>query len=46
VAPKPTVKKVAYQNVMADYFSMAMKECEKEVPSADALRAEIEAYIL
>jgi len=44
-APKPPVKKVAYQNVMADYFSMAMKECEKEVPSADALRTEIEAYI-
>ena len=30
---------------MADYFSMAMKECEKEVPAADVLRAEIEEYI-
>jgi hypothetical protein len=30
---------------MADYFSMAMKECGAEVPSADALRAEIEDYI-
>jgi hypothetical protein len=42
-APKP--KKVDTQNVMADYFSMALKECEKEVPAAAALRAEIEAYI-
>lgn len=38
-------KKVNSKNVMADYFSMAMKECEKEVPSADILRAEIEEYI-
>jgi len=38
-------KKVYGGNVMADYFSMAMKECEKEVPSADVLRAEIEEYI-
>jgi hypothetical protein len=30
---------------MAEYFTMAMKECEKEVPSADSLRSEIEAYI-
>ena len=45
VAPKPSVKKIASQNVMADYFSMAMKECEKEVPSADVLRVEIEEYI-
>ena len=43
--PKPSVKKMALQNVMADYFSMAMKECEKEVPAADILRAEIEEYI-
>ena len=43
--PKPPVKKMALQNVMADYFSMAMKECEKEVPAADVLRAEIEEYI-
>jgi hypothetical protein len=42
-APKP--KKVNSQNVMADFFAMAMKECEKEVPSADALRNEIEEYI-
>ena len=45
VTPKPLVKKITSQNVMAEYFSMAMKECEKEVPSADALRVEIEAYI-
>lgn len=38
-------KKTHSQNVMADYFSMAMKECEKEVPSADVLRNEIEEYI-
>jgi len=43
--PKPTVKKIVSHNVMADYFSMAMKECEKEVPSADVLRTEIEDYI-
>lgn len=42
---KPTPKKVYSKNVMTDYFSMAMKECEKEVPSADVLRAEIEDYI-
>jgi len=41
--PKP--KKVNSKNVMADYFSIAMKECEKEVPSADVLRNEIEEYI-
>ena len=40
-----TPKKVCSKNVMADYFSMAMKECEKEVPSADMLRNEIEEYI-
>ena len=43
--PIPMPKKVYSQNVMTDYFSMAMKECEKEVPSADILRAEIEEYI-
>jgi len=43
--PKPPPKKVCTKNVMADYFSMAMKECEKEVPSADVLRTEIEDYI-
>jgi len=42
---KPVVKKVASANVMTGYFSMAMKECEKEVPSADILRTEIEDYI-
>ena len=41
--PKP--KKIAPNNVMAEYFSMAMRECEKEVPSADVLRAEMEDYI-
>jgi len=44
-APMQAPKKVYSKNVMADYFSMAMKECEKEVPSADILRAEIEEYI-
>lgn len=43
--PSPAPKKVYSKNVMADYFSMAMKECEKEVPSADVLRNEIEEYI-
>ena len=41
--PKP--KRVASSSIMADYFAMAMRECDKEVPSADALRAEIEEYI-
>lgn len=45
VSPEPTVKKIESQNVMAEYFSVAMKECEKKVPSADILRAEIEDYI-
>jgi len=44
-APKPAPKKVEAPNVMADYFSMALKECQREVPAADALRAEIETYI-
>jgi hypothetical protein len=42
-AVKP--KKVNSAHLMADYFSMAMKGCEKEVPSADVLRTEIEDYI-
>jgi len=43
----PEVKpgRVYNKNVMADYFSMAMKECEKEVPPADVLRAELEEFI-
>jgi hypothetical protein len=44
-AAAPPPKKVYSKNVMTDYFSMAMKECEKEVPSADVLRAELEEYI-
>jgi hypothetical protein len=44
-APKPAPKKVDSANLMADYFSMAMKECEKEVPSAQMLRAELEEFI-
>ena len=44
-APAAPPKKVYSKNVMTDYFSMAMKECEKEVPPADVLRAEIEDYI-
>ena len=44
-SPALAPKRVYSRNVMADYFSMAMKECEKEVPSADVLRAEIEEYI-
>ncbi len=42
-ATKP--KKANSAHLMAGYFSMAMKECEKEVPSADVLRAEIEEFI-
>ncbi len=44
-ASGPPPKKVSSQHLMADYFSMAMKECSAEVPSSDALRAEMEAYI-
>ena len=43
--PVPAPRKVSSKNVMADYFSMAMKECGTEVPSADVLRTEIEDYI-
>jgi hypothetical protein len=43
--PRTAPKKVSSNSLMADYFSMAMKECEKEVPSADELRAELEEYI-
>ena len=45
VTNTPPPKKVNSKNVMADFFAMAMKECEKEVPSADVLRNEIEEYI-
>jgi len=45
VVTKPPIKKAVYKNIMSEYFGMAMKECEKEVPSADILRAEIEDYI-
>ena len=41
----PAPKKVYSKNVMANYFSMAMKECDKEVPAAEVLRAEIEEFI-
>lgn len=41
----PPPKRRGTQNVMVDYFSMAMKECAKEVPSAEVLRTEIEEYI-
>ena len=44
-APQLKPKKIEPNDVMAEYFSMAMRECEKEVPSADALRTEIEVYI-
>ncbi len=44
-APEAKPKKVYSKNVMADFFAMAMKECEKEVPSADVLRAELEEFI-
>ena len=40
-----TQNAAASKNIMAEYFSMAMKECGNEVPSSDDLRAEIEAYI-
>ncbi len=44
-APLKAPRKMTSPDVMADYFSMAMKECEREVPSADSLRAEIEGFI-
>jgi len=44
-SPTSKPKKVYSKNVMTDYFSMAMKECEKEVPSAQVLQTEIEEYI-
>ena len=43
--PATPPKKVDSNDVMADYFSMAMKECANEVPAADVLRVEIEEYI-
>jgi hypothetical protein len=43
--PVTPPKKVCSEDVMQDYFAMAMKECSAEVPSAEALRAELEAYI-
>jgi len=46
VAPKaPAVTPKPPPDVMADYFAMAMKECAAEVPAADALRGELEAFI-
>lgn len=45
IFPAIPPKKVDSKDVMAEYFSMAMKECANEVPSAEVLRAEIEGYI-
>ncbi len=45
VASARAPRKITSPDVMADYFSMAMKECEREVPSADSLRAELEDFI-
>jgi hypothetical protein len=42
---KERPRKAAYKDVMSGYFAVAMKECSGEVPSADALRDEIETYI-
>ncbi len=44
-APVRPPRKVTSPDVMADYFALAMKECDREVPSADSLRAEIEDFI-
>jgi hypothetical protein len=44
-SPTKRPKKTVFKNVMADYFAVAMKECANEVPSAEALKGEIEAYI-
>ncbi len=43
--PAARPKKVNSANVMTDYFAMAMKECANEVPSAEALRAELAEFI-
>jgi len=43
--PLPVPKTSYTRNVMANYFSMAMKECSDVVPAAEELRAELEAYI-
>ncbi len=45
VPPQSKPYSVYSKNVMTDYFSMAMKECAQEVPSADVLREEIEEFI-
>jgi hypothetical protein len=42
---KPPIKKAEYPNIMENYFSMALKECGDDVPTADALRTELETYI-
>jgi len=43
--PKPRVTKVNYPDVMGDFFEVAMKECGTAVPTADALREELETYL-
>lgn len=45
VSSAPAPKKVYSKNMMAHYFSMVMKECEKEVRRPVYLRIEIEEYI-
>jgi len=44
MTPKP-VSEVDSADLMADYFAAAMKECSDVVPSADALRTELEGWI-
>ena len=43
--PKPLPNTEPAKDIMAEYFAMAMRECEGDVPAAAALREEIEAYI-
>ena len=43
--PRELKTKPAAGNVMTDYFGEAMKECGTIVPSADALRGELEAWL-
>lgn len=51
VTPVKTVKqtpppvKPTRLDLLDSYFSLAMKECGSEVPSAEALRAELETWI-
>ena len=42
----PTLQKVDYENIMGDFFNIALKECADEIPTHEELRKEMETFII